>query len=103
MTAGVFLDLAFEVFYTFNRESAMKVVLQLNLPDSLKMSEYDLKMHLGVKLYEDGIISTGIASKMLGMDRADFLRNMGAYGGEIFKASAEEIEQDYQNARQAIR
>ena len=65
----------------------MKVVLELDIPENLDFSEYDLKMHLGVKLYEDGLVSTGFAAHMIGIDRADFLRSMGSYGGEIFKST----------------
>jgi len=83
----------------------MKVVLELDLPDNLnfQLSEYDLKMHLGVKLYEDGLVSTGFAARMLGMERRDFLENMGSFGGVICKATHEEIAQDYINAERAAR
>ena len=81
----------------------MKVTLELDIPDNLKFSEYDLKMHLGVKLYEDGLIGTGSAAHIIGMERADFIRKMGKYGGNIFQTTPEEFEQDFLNARQAIR
>jgi len=84
----------------------MKIVLNLELPDDhdCGLSEYDLKMHLGVKLCEDGLVSTGFAAKMLGMDRRDFLENMGSFGGEYFNiGDEEEIKKEYEVARQAIR
>ena len=84
----------------------MKIALNLELPDDYDcgLSEYDLKMHLGVKLYEDGLVSTGFAARMLGMERRDFLMNMGIYGGEIFKmGDEEEIKKECEIARQTIR
>ena len=83
----------------------MKLLIEIELPDDLnfELSEYDLKMHLGVKLYEDGLLSTGFVASMLGMERRDFLENMGKYGGEIFKATPEEIAQEMEVVKQFIR
>ena len=68
--------------------------LSINLLDDSGFSEHDLKMHLAVKLYQDGIASSGYVANMIGMDRRDFLEQMGPYGGEIFQYSEDEIEED---------
>jgi len=83
----------------------MKVTLELELPDNsnVKLSEYDLKMHLGVKLYEDGLVSTGFVASMIGMTRRHFLENMGTYGGILFKGTEEEFKKDAEIAGQFVR
>jgi len=84
----------------------MRIIINVDLPDDhdCGLTEYDLKMHLGVKLYEDGLVSSGFAARMLGMERRDFLENMGSYGGEIFKmGDEEEIKKECEIARQFAR
>jgi len=56
--------------------------ITLNIPPTadLGMSEFDLKMTIGVALYEKGVMSSGFAAEILGIPRADFIRNMSKYG-----------------------
>ena len=79
--------------------------ITLNIPPTadLGMSEFDLKMTIGVALYEKGVMSSGFAAEILGIPRADFIRNMGKYGRSIFEKTEDELKQDALVAKQFIR
>ena len=82
----------------------MQIVL--NIPpesDMGQMSEFDLKMTIGVALYEKGIVSSGFAAEILGIKRRDFISCMGKYGKSIFDRTEEELKKDIEVARQFIR
>jgi len=82
----------------------MKINIDIPPENSnLKMSEFDFKMYLGVKLYEEGVMSSGLAARILGMERDDFILNMGKYGKSIFDKTDEEIKRDSEAAKQFIR
>ena len=67
--------------------------IQVPYPDSLaellKMGkqEFEKEMRLLslVKLYETGKISSGMASRILGMSRVDFLEQLGDYQVSLFQ------------------
>ena len=71
----------------------MQIVL--NIPDNVQLSEFDLKMYIGVSLYEKDIMSTGLAASVVGINRGTFIENMGKYGMSIFeKLTVEDIQED---------
>ena len=41
----------------------MTATLELKLPDSVDLSEFDIKMTLAAKMYEDGTLSGGQAAQ----------------------------------------
>lgn len=52
-----------------------------------------------IKLYERGKISSGMASKILGLNRVDFLEKLGEYKISVFGFQDEdELNQDIANA-----
>jgi predicted HTH domain antitoxin len=55
-------------------------------------------MHIAVSLYEKGILDTGYAAKLIGMERNDFINQMGNYGKSIFDLPDYETEKDFLNA-----
>lgn len=74
--------------------SIMTATLELKLPDSVQLSEFDIKMTLAAKLYEDGTLSGGQAAEMVGISKRDFLESLGKYGVSIFGYTAEELQED---------
>jgi predicted HTH domain antitoxin len=68
---------------------------------SLKMQtqefEREIKTLSLVKLYELGKISSGIAAKILGITRVDFLDILASYKVSTF-ADTSELESDFSNA-----
>jgi len=68
---------------------------------SLKMQnnefEREIKTASLVKFYELGKISSGLAAKILGVSRIDFLDNLVYYGVSVF-TDADGLEADIANA-----
>jgi predicted HTH domain antitoxin len=72
-----------------------------SLAFSLKMQagefEREMKIISLVKLYELGKVSSGMAAKILGISRVDFLELLASYEVSLF-AGADELETDFINA-----
>jgi len=72
------------------------------LPDLLQKTpeafEKEAKMAMAVKLFELKRISSGIAAKMVGMDRSTFLLELNKYGVNIINMDPEELDSDIENA-----
>lgn len=73
-----------------------------NLPDVLQESkeqfEHEARMAMAVKLYEMKRISSGIAAKLAGISRVDFLMELHKYGVPVIDYDEEELETDILNA-----
>ncbi len=74
----------------------MKVIMEI--PDELKLKEEEIKIAALVKLYELGKISSGKASKLLGISRIEFLDLLGKYKVQIEPDTKEELLKDIENA-----
>jgi len=77
----------------------MTATVEFKLPDSVHLSDSDLKMILATKLFEMGELSSGQAAKMVGISRREFLESVGKYGVSIFQYDADELEEDLQRLR----
>ncbi len=77
----------------------MTATLELALPDSVHLSETNLKMILAAKLFDMGELSSGQAAKMVGITRREFLESVGKYGVSIFQYDADEVEEDLKRLR----
>ncbi|MCC7309046.1 MAG: UPF0175 family protein [Acidobacteria bacterium] len=77
----------------------MTATLELKLPDSVQLSDFDIKMTLAAKLYEDGTLSGGQAADLVGISKRDFLEQLGNYGVSIFGYTAEELREDLKRLR----
>ena len=79
--------------------------ISVNYPETLAFSlkmenkefEREIKTASLVKFYELGKISSGLAAKILGISRIDFLDLLAAYGVSVY-ADADELESDIANA-----
>jgi predicted HTH domain antitoxin len=63
--------------------------------------EADARLLLALKLYEIGRLSSGMAARLAGVPRSAFIFLLGRYGLSPFGQSANEIEDDLDNARRA--
>ncbi|HMT08515.1 MAG TPA: UPF0175 family protein [Pyrinomonadaceae bacterium] len=77
----------------------MTSTLEVNLPDSVHLSDFNLKMILAAKLFDLGELSSGQAAKMVGIGRREFLETVGKYGVSIFQYDAEELRQDVERLK----
>lgn len=72
------------------------------LPDLLQKSRNDFekeaRIAMAVKLFELKKISSGIAAKMAGMERVEFLLNLHNYGAAMIDLDPDELKSDLENA-----
>ncbi len=85
----------------------MEQLISINYPESLafslKMENQEFKSEMKIisliKLYELGKISSGLAAKLLNMNRIDFIELLEKYNVSYFYQGLEnEIESDFSNA-----
>ena len=72
--------------------------IQLNIPDSVDLKDYDFSMIMASKLYEDAKLSAGQAAEVAGLSKRAFLEILGKYGVSIFSNSIDDLQSDIDNA-----
>ncbi len=72
----------------------MTATLELTLPESVHLSDSNLKMILAAKLFDMGELSSGQAAELAGISKREFIETVGRYGVSIFQYSAEELQRD---------
>lgn len=77
----------------------MTATLELKLPDSVQLSEFDIKMTLASRLYENGTLSGGQAADLAGVSKRTFIELLGKYGVSVFGYDADEVEEDLRRLR----
>ncbi|MEM9928448.1 MAG: UPF0175 family protein [Bacteroidota bacterium] len=74
--------------------------VQINVPDGVKLSHFELSMHLAARLFERGIISSGQGAEMVGLSKGAFIEILGKYGVSIFQYDMDELLEDIDNVYQ---
>ena len=72
--------------------------LHLKIPDSVDKNDAELTMVIAVKLYEDGVLSSGQAAELVGISKRAFIELLGKYGVSLFSDSKDDLETDISNA-----
>jgi predicted HTH domain antitoxin len=72
--------------------------IQLNIPDSVNLKDYDFSMIIAAKLYEDAILSSGEAAQIVGQSKRAFIEMLGKYGVSVFSTSISDLISDISNA-----
>lgn len=72
--------------------------IQFQIPEGLKVSQFELKMLFATKLFEEGLITSGQGAEMVDLSKRAFIELLGKYGVSIFQYSMDEIEEDIANA-----
>jgi len=70
----------------------------VELPSDLMATEFDLKMIFASKLFDEGLITSGQGSKIVGTTRRTFIELLGKYGVSAFQTDEDELLQDIANA-----
>jgi predicted HTH domain antitoxin len=74
-----------------------KLLLDLDLPEGVKLSEYDAAMIIAGKLWQEGYTSYGKAARMVGIDKKEFIESLGKYGYPFTNISSYELYQELDN------
>ncbi len=83
-------------------ENKISVEYPRNLPDILQISrkafEEEAKMAMAVKLFEMKRLSSGMAAKLVGFSRVDFLLGLHKFNVPMIDLEEDELLMDIQNA-----
>ncbi len=72
--------------------------IQIKIPDSIEMTDYNFSMLVAAKLYEDQKLSSGQAAEMVGLSKRTFIELLGKYGVSVFSNSISDLHSDIANA-----
>lgn len=73
--------------------------VSLSLPDDISVSEFEVKMIVAAKLFEEGKISSGQAAEIVGLSKRAFLEVVGKFGVSIFGYDYDELSENLNNVR----
>jgi len=73
-------------------------LIQINIPDSVEMSDHDFSMMVAAKLYEDQKLTSGQAAEMAGLSKRAFIELLGKFGVSVFSKSVTDLHSDIANA-----
>lgn len=75
----------------------MNGTIELTLPKSVDVSDFELKMIIAAKLYELGKLSSAQAAEVAGLSKRAFIELLGKYNVSVFGYDADELEEDLKN------
>ena len=75
----------------------MNGTIELTLPKSLDVSDFEIKMIVAAKLYELGKLSSGQAAEVAGLSKRAFLEILGKYNVSVFGYNEIELAEDLKN------
>ncbi len=70
----------------------------LNIPENINLKTFDFAVYVASKMYEDGLVSAGQASEMVGISKRAFIEILGKYGVSLFSQSLDDLNEDISNA-----
>lgn len=72
--------------------------VQIKVPDSADVKDYDILMIVAAKLYETLKLSAGQAAEMVGLSKRAFIEMLGKYNVSVFSTSVKDLHSDIENA-----
>ncbi|NLO71857.1 MAG: UPF0175 family protein [Porphyromonadaceae bacterium] len=72
--------------------------IQIKLPESVEMQDYDFLMAVASKLYQDCKLTLGQASQVAGVSKRTFIELLGKYGVSVFSEKVTDLKSDFENA-----
>lgn len=75
----------------------MSGTVELTLPKSVDINDFEIKMIVASKLYELGKLSAGQAAEVAGVSKRTFIELLGKYNISVFGYDEKELEEDLQN------
>jgi hypothetical protein len=73
----------------------------IEIPDIFlkDLNEHDIRMIIGVSLYEKDVMGTDECAEAIGIEHSIFIREMGKYGESVFDIPENEMRRDLENAK----
>ena len=71
--------------------------LNIKLPSTVEVSDFEINMIIASKLFEKGTLSSGQAAELVGVSKRAFIELLGKYDVSVFGYTAEEIKEDLKN------
>lgn len=75
----------------------MNGTVELTLPKSVDINDFEIKMIVASKLYELGKLSAGQAAEVAGVSKRTFIELLGKYNVSVFGYDEKELEEDLRN------
>lgn len=75
----------------------MNGTIELTLPKTVDVSDFELKMIIAAKLYELGRLSAGQAAEVAGLSKRAFIELLGKYNVPVFGYDENELAEDLKN------
>lgn len=72
----------------------MNGTIELTLPKTVDVSDFELKMIIAAKLYELGRLSAGQAAEVAGLSKRAFIELLGKYNVSVFGYDENELAED---------
>ena len=73
-------------------------VVEIEIPDTLELTSFEVKMSLASKLYELGKLSSGQGAELVGLSKRAFIELLGKYDVSVFGYNSSELIEDLKNA-----
>ena len=72
--------------------------IELKIPDEIGVGDFEVKMLIASKLYEEGKLSSGQAAMIVGLSKRAFIEILGKYNVSIFGYDYKDLEEELANA-----
>lgn len=72
--------------------------IQIKIPESIEMQDYDFLMAVASKLYQDCKLTLGQAAQVAGVSKRTFVEMLGKYGVSLFSTEVSDLQSDFENA-----
>lgn len=72
--------------------------IQIHIPDSVDLKDYDFSMIIASKLYEEAKLSAGQAAEIVGLSKRAVIEILGKYGVSVFSTLISDLKSDIANA-----
>jgi predicted HTH domain antitoxin len=70
----------------------------IQIPDSVEISEQDLKFRVAARLYEQAKVSLGEGAMIAEVSKRFFIENIGKVGVSVFNYSPDDLLEEIANA-----
>ena len=76
------------------RKKEIMTIHQIGIPEEIQLGDFELKMMVASRLFEEGRLSSGQACRIVGLSKKAFIEILGKYNVSIFGYSYSEIAED---------